>query len=162
MTILMKRVLSLATALFFLPLLASAQNIPVLAGYVREKSQICEGGVDVFNFEGHNYVVAVAVVQVESAKGTKTEAQCRTVGSAKAKRDMLAYVQGSNITSYTQLSFSETSSDGPEGRKVEATQTYVEVIREDVTGTINQTIPLCGWYSADRSLYYFALYRPVQ
>lgn len=158
----MKRLLYLVAALSLVSFQASAQSPDVLAKYVQNKSHIREGGVDVFKYEGVDYIVAVSPVQVVTAKGAKTEAQCRTVGSSKAKRDMLSFVQGSSISSYTELTFSETSTEGPEGRRVDASQTYVEVIKEQVAGSINQTVPLCGWYSADGSLYYFALFKPVQ
>ena len=142
--------------------LSFAQDLGGLGRYISDKSQISEGGVALFNYQGADYLVAVSPVQVQTSKGTKTEQQCRTVGSAKAKRDMLAYVQGSNISSYTELVFSETATDGLAGHTVQATQQYVEVIRESVMGTINEVNFLCGWYSEDGSLYYYALYKPIK
>ena len=144
------------------PLLVSAQDFKPLEKYIQTKSHIKEGGVDVFNYRGQDYLIAVSTVQVVTSKGTKTETQCRTVGSTKAKRDMLSFVNGSTISSYTELVFSENVQDGPEGHKVEASQNYTEVIKESVVGTINQITPLCGWYSEDGSVYYYATMKQIQ
>ena len=145
-----------------LPFQSMAQDFKPLEKFIQTKSQIREGGVDVFNYLGQDYLIAVSTVQVVTAKGTKTEAQCRTVGSTKTKRDMLAFVNGSTISSYTELVFSEDVQDGPQGRQVEASQNYTEVIKESVVGSINQITPLCGWYSEDGSLYYYASIKPIQ
>ena len=148
--------------LMILPFQVMAQDFKPLEKFIQTKSQIREGGVDVFNYLGQDYLIAVSTVQVVTAKGTKTETQCRTVGSTKAKRDMLAFVDGSTISSYTELVFSEDVQEGPQGRQVEASQNYTEVIKESVVGSINQITPLCGWYSEDGSLYYYASIKPIQ
>ena len=145
-----------------LPFQAVAQDFKALEKYIQTKSHIKEGGVDVFNYRGQDYLIAVSTVQVVTSKGTKTETQCRTVGNTKAKRDMLSFVNGSTISSYTELVFSENVQDGPEGHKVEASQNYTEVIKESVVGTINQITPLCGWYSEDGSVYYYATMKQIQ
>lgn len=145
-----------------LPFQAVAQDFKALEKYIQTKSHIKEGGVDVFNYLGQDYLIAVSTVQVTTAKGTKTETQCRTVGNTKAKRDMLSFVNGSTISSYTELVFSEDVKEGPQGRQVEASQNYTEVIKESVVGSINQITPLCGWYSEDGSVYYYATMKQIQ
>jgi hypothetical protein len=40
-------------------------------------------------------------------------------------------------------------------------QEYVEVIKETVVGSINQCSSLGGWYSSDKSVYYFAIYKTL-
>ena len=133
-------------------------RLEVLLDYVQNKSEIREGGSSVYNYEGLTYVISVASVAV----GNKTEQICKTAGSAKAKKELLSYVNGSEISSYTELGTSETMSETLEGTKVDAKQEYVEVIRERVQGMINGTVPLGGWYSDDRSVYYYAIYRIVE
>ena len=130
----------------------------VLLKYIKDKSEICEGGSSVFDYDGLTYVISVASVDV----GKKNEIQCKTVGNAKAKKEMLAYVNGSEISSYTELKTTESTTDTLEGSKVEAKQEYSEIIRESVTGTINQTVPLGGWYSSDRNIYYYAIYKIIE
>ena len=150
-------------ALLFLALCFSlttvqAGSIETLLKYVQHKSDIREGGTNVYNYEGQTYVVSVAVVAV----GTKTELNCKTVGAAKAKKEMLAYVNGSEISSYTELKNSEIVTETLEGTKVEAKQEYTEVIRERVIGMINSVVPLGGWYSDDKGVYYYAIYKIVE
>ncbi len=134
-----------------------AQDKTIL-NYIQHKSDIREGGSNVYNYEGSTYVISVASLAV----GTKNEQACKTVGSAKAKKEMLSYINGSDITSYTELTTSETVIDTLEGSKIEAKQEYVEYIRETVLGMINKCIPLGGWYSEDGSMYYYAIYRTVE
>lgn len=129
-----------------------------LLKYIQNKSEIREGGSSVFDYDGLTYVISVASVDV----GKKNELQCKTVGNAKAKKEMLAYVNGSEISSYTELKTTESTTDTLEGTKVEARQEYSEVIKESVVGTINQTVPLGGWFSSDRSVYYCAIYKIIE
>ena len=75
---------------------------------------------------------------------------------------MLSFINGSDITSYTELKVSETVVETLEVQKVTFQQDYVEYIKETVMGTINQCVPLGGWYSEDRSVYYYAIYRIVE
>ncbi len=126
--------------------------------YIQHQSDIREGGSSVYNYEGSTYLISVASLVV----GTKNEQACKTVGSAKAKREMLSYINGSDITSYTELKISETAIETLEGSKVETKQEYVEYIKEEVLGTINQCVSLGGWYSEDRSVYYFAIFKMVE
>ena len=153
-----KLILALAAVLFMSPAVLSAQNdMKPVFKYIQHKSAIAEGGTELFEYQGTSYVITVTQVVVS----TKSEMQCKTVGLAKAKRDMLAYVNGADITSSTVLNTSETVVDGVDGRRVESKQEYVEKIKESVIGTISQVAPLGGWYSADRTIYYFAVYKAV-
>lgn len=136
----------------------AATRQDTLLKYIQNKSEIRDGGSSVFDYDGLTYVISVASVDV----GKKNEIQCKTVGNAKAKKEMLAYVNGSEISSYTELKTTESTTDTLEGTKVEARQEYSEVIKESVTGTINQTVPLGGWYSSDRSVYYCAIYKIIE
>lgn len=154
----MKKTFILLLAFCFSLMTVQAGGIEPLLKYVQHKSDIREGGTNIYNYEGQTYVVSVAAVTV----GTKTELNCKTVGAAKAKKEMLIYVNGSEISSYTELENSETVIETLEGTKVEAKQEYTEVIRECVVGMINQTVPLGGWYSDDKGVYYFAIYKIVE
>ena len=75
---------------------------------------------------------------------------------------MLSFINGSDITSYTELKTSETINETLEGTRVLVQQQFAEYIKEEVIGTINQTVPLGGWYSEDRSVYYFAIYKIIE
>ena len=140
------------------PLYLQAQSLTPVLSFVQHKSDIREGGCDLFTYEGQSFLVAVAPVAV----GSKSELNCKKVGSAKAKREMLSFVNGSEISSVTTLTRSETAEGTLSGEKVESKQAFTESIRERVLGEINSTVPLGGWYSDDRSLYYYAIYKTVE
>lgn len=150
--------LFIALLLALASITSSAQDdMELLKKYIQLKSSIAEGGTEVFEYKGTTYIISVVQVVVS----TKSELQCKTVGSAKAKKEMLAYINGSDITSSTLLVNSETVTDGVEGRKVECKQEYIESIKESVLGNISQVTALCGWYSPDKSVYYFSAYKII-
>ena len=158
----MKRVLMLATLvtlLVFVPTRTTLaqDNILSLRNYIQTGSSIGEGGTELFEYQGVTYLISVVPVVVSS----KSEIQCKTVGNAKAKKEMLGYINGTDITSSTILTYSETSTTTLEGTKVECKQEYIESIKESVIGTISQVTPLGGWYSPDQSVYYFSIYKVI-
>ena len=157
----MKRVLMLAaiaTLLLFVPARSLAQeNTALLRNYIQTNSSIAEGGTELYEYQGVTYLISVVPVIVSS----KTEIQCKTVGTAKAKKEMLGYIYGTDITSSTILNNSETSITTLEGTTVECKQEYVESIKESVIGTISQVTPLGGWYSPDYSVYFFSVYKVI-
>lgn len=153
----LKKAVALCIAVMFGAHALFSQDAEMLA-YISSESTISEGGSNVYSYNDVTYVVSVAQVVV----GTKSEANCRTVGAAKAKREMLSFVNGSEITSYTELKTSETTIDSAEEMEVESIQTFTEFIREDVLGNINGVCPLGGWFSEDRSVYYYAIYKIIE
>ena len=158
----MKRVLMLATLvtlLVFVPTRTTLaqDNILSLRNYIQTGSSIGEGGTELFEYQGVTYLISVVPIVVSS----KSEMQCKTVGNSKAKKEMLGYINGTDITSSTILTNSETSTTTLKGTKVECKQEYIESIKESVIGTISQVTPLGGWYSPDRSVYYFSIYKVI-
>lgn len=135
-----------------------AQQGTVLLHYIQTKSDIREGGSNLYNYKDETYVISVASLDV----GDKNELNCKKVGKAKAQKEMLSFINGSNITSYTELAFSETIFETIECKKIEAKQEFVEYIKEEVIGTANQIVPLGGWYSDDGSIYFYAIYKIIK
>lgn len=126
--------------------------------YIKTKSYIQNGGCDFIKLEGKTYVIGVASVAV----GNKTLLNCKKVGYVKAKKEIMSYINGSDISSYTELVTSESISDSLEGRKIETTSVYIEAIKEKVFGVINECTPLGGWYSEDGSVYYYAIFKLIE
>lgn len=150
--------LIIAVALLFTCTMSFAQtNMESLCHYIQEKSSIATGGTEIYEYNGTTYLISVVQVVVSS----KSEAQCKTVGNSKAKKEMLTYINGADITSSTILTNSETVSTTLEGTTVECIREYVESIKESVLGTISQVTPLGGWYSPDRLVYYFSVYKVI-
>ena len=152
----------LITVLFFVCSILHSNNNNLeqvryneIFNYIKEKSHIKEGGCDLFNYEEDTYIIGVASVTV----GNKNELNCKKVGNAKAKKEIISYINGSEITSYTELVQSESILVS---NKVEASQDYVETIKEKVFGVINQCSPLGGWYSEDGSVYYYAIFKLIE
>ena len=137
-------------------LIAYAQPKPIF-NFIKNTSDVREGGSGVFEYKGTQYLISVAYLAV----GTKNESDCKKVGAAKAKKEMLAYVNGTDITSYTELVTSEETIETISGIKSEYKQNYTESIKESVIGMINEINPLGGWYSEDGSVYYFAIYKQI-
>ena len=154
--ILNKAIVLCAVFMFIAPFLFS-QEAEILS-YISNKSTICKGGSNVYSYEGTTYVISVSQVIV----GTKSESYCRTVGAAKAKRDMLSFVNGSEITSYTELKMFEKTVGSSGEIGVESVEVFTEYIREDVIGHINGVCPLGGWLSEDGSVYYYAVYKIIE
>ena len=134
------------------------QDNKIISNYIKNESGIREGGTDLFLYDGTTYIISVSPVVVNS----KSESDCKKVGSTKAKKEMLSYLNGSEITSFTELTISETIEDSLDCKKVSVKQDYVEVIKEKVMGTINQTVSLSSWYSDDKTVFYYAIYKIVE
>ncbi len=157
----MKIISIIANFIFILLALSNSETLLVydaLFQYIKYESNIKEGGSSIYDYESRTYVISVASLSV----GDKNEQACKTVGSTKAKREMLSFINGSEITSYTQLKTSETVTNTLEGQKAEVKNEYVEFIKEKVIGTIDQCIPMGSWYSEDKSVYYYAIYKIVE
>lgn len=133
----------------------SAQLPTTILDYIQHNSDIKEGGCNVFSYNDSSYIICVSQVVV----GNKNESTCRTVGAAKSKRDILSFVNGSDITSSMELRIEETVNEFSSGTSIQLKQEYVEIIKENVVGSINQCTPLGGWYSSDGSVYYYAIYK---
>ena len=153
----MRKLVLLLLAIIPFPALGQISFKSVQA-FIQDKSDIREGGCDLFEYKGQQLIVAVAPVAVS----TKTEQVCKMVGAAKAKKEMLSFINGSEITSITSLETSESVEETLTGRKVVSRQDYTEIIREKVLGEINKVTPLGGWYSEDKSIYYFAIYKTIE
>ena len=105
----MKRALmlaSIAILFMFVSTRSLAQdNISSLRKYIQISSSIAQGGTELFEYQGVTYLISVVSVVVSS----KSETQCKTVGNAKAKKEMIGYITGTDITSSTTLTYSEIS-----------------------------------------------------
>ena len=156
----MKIMLNIITLLVFFITDVSLDNQDntIISKFIKNESGIKEGGTDLFLYDNTTYIISVSSVVVNS----KSESDCKKVGATKAKKEMLSYLNGSDISSYTELTYSETVEDSLDGKKVSVKQEYVEVVREKVMGTINQTVPLSSWYSDDKTVFYYAIYKIVE
>lgn len=152
----LKFLITLLTASFFSYNSTAGDNDLILR-FLQEKSEISIGGTAIYELNGLYKIITVSSVVVES----KDVLTCQKVALGKAKRDMISYVNGSEITSYTELKISEELISAKE-EKYKFTQTYTEEIKEKVMSSINQITPVGGWFSDDKSVYYYAVYKNIE
>ncbi len=134
-----------------------AQDNDALLEQVKQNPILSWGGCDLVQMDGIEYLVAVSSVEV----GTKKLPQLRTIAAAKAKRELLLMIKGSNITSSTEMTTSEEVVVVNGESTVSTIETYFEKIRESADGFVQGMVPLGLWYSDDRSLFFYAIYKSI-
>ena len=147
---------------FFIVVIATvgslrAQGNDALLEQVKQNPVLSWGGCDLVQMDGIEYLVAVSSVEV----GTKKLPQLRTIAAAKAKRELLLMIKGSNITSSTEMTTSEEVVVVNGESTVSTIETYFEKIRESADGFVQGMAPLGLWYSDDRSLFFYAIYKSI-
>ena len=147
---------------FFIVVIATvgslrAQGNEALLEQVKQNPVLSWGGCDIVQMSGTEYLVAVSSVEV----GTKKLPQLRTIAAAKAKRDLLLMIKGSTITSSTEMTTTEEVVVVNGKSTVSTVESYFEKIRESADGFVQGMVPLGLWYSDDRSLFFYALYKSI-
>lgn len=147
---------------FFIVVIAAAgslraQGNDALLEQVKQNPVLSWGGCDIVQMDGIEYLVAVSSVEV----GTKKLPQLRTIAAAKAKRELLLMIKGSTITSSTEMTTAEEVVVVNGESKVSTVETYFEKIRESADGFVQGMVPLGLWYSDDRSLFFYAIYKSI-
>lgn len=148
-----KVVLVFIVLLLSLPLRLNGQ-IPTVLKYIKGNSHIKEGGTDLFEYENSLYCITVVGVNV----GSKNEVQCKTVGKGKALKEILEYEVGAYVTSSAKIINSEST----DGKKSETKQEYKEKTEAKVIGQVSGAMTLGGWYSDDKTIYYYSMYKILQ
>jgi len=134
-----------------------SQNDELLKA-IQANSLLSYGGSDIVNFEKETYIVGVAAVEV----GTKKISSLTRIGKVKAGQQVISFVNGSDITSRTESYLKEELTTINDSTAVETTETFVEYIREDTEGFVKMMQPAGFWFSEDKSVFYYALYKLVE
>ena len=147
---------------FFIVVIATvgslrAQGNDALLEQVKQNPVLSWGGCDLVQMDGIEYLVAVSSVEV----GTKKLPQLRTIAAAKAKRELLLMIKGSTITSSTEMTTTEEVVVVNGKSTVSTVESYFEKIRESADGFVQGMVPLGLWYSDDRSLFFYAIYKSI-
>lgn len=145
--------------LMVLLLLAGAsfsQNDPFLEK-IRENDLLSYGGSDLLKYNGQTYLVGVSAVEV----GKKRISQLTRIGKLKAERQITTFINGSDITSRTESYLKEVATTVNDSTAIETTDVFVEYIREDSEGFVKEMRPAGFWYSEDRAVFYYAIYKEV-
>lgn len=144
--------------LLLLPIMLSAQSPDNEILEAIQKNQILSfGGCDLIQVEGKTYLAGVSAVEV----GTKKISSLVRVGKVKAGREIATFINGSDITSSTESYLKEELITINDSTSVTTIDTFVEYIREDSEGFVKSMRPAGFWYSEDKSLFFYALYKEV-
>ena len=143
---------------FILPILLSAQNPDKeILSIIQENQILSFGGCDLIQLKGKSYLAGVSAVEV----GTKKISSLIRVGKVKAEREIVTFISGSDITSSTESYFKEELTIVNDSSSITTVDTFVESIREDSEGFVKAMRPAGFWYSEDKSLFFYALYKEV-
>lgn len=115
------------------------------------------GGCDLIEVEGQTYLAGVSAVDV----GTKKMSALVRVGKIKAEREIVIFINGSNITSSTESYIKEELTTINDSSSISTVDTFVESIREEGDGFVKAMKPAGYWYSEDKSVFYYAIYKEV-
>jgi len=127
------------------------------AEQIKTHPLISIGGCDLLNFQDKDYIVGVAAVDAEG----KSMSILRRVAKVKAEREVVTFINGSDITSSTSSYIKEVATTIGEQEVVETSQEFVEKIREDSEGFVKAMKVAAYWFSEDRSVFYYAVYKEV-
>lgn len=141
-----------------LPVLSFAQDQDNEMLKVIKKNQILSfGGCDLIQFNDTSYLIGVAALETNK----KRISTLVRIGKVKAEREISTFINGSDITSSTKSYFQEDLITKNDTSYVNTINTFVESIREDSEGFVKTMRPAGFWYSEDRSVFFYAIYKQV-
>lgn len=144
--------------LSILPLFLFGQiSSETMKSYIQSNDLLMFGGCDLIEVEGFTYITGVSAVDV----GTKKMSSLVRVGKIKAEREIVTFINGSNITSSTESYIREELITINDSSSIKTVDLFVESIREDADGFVKAMKPAGYWYSEDKSVFYYAIYKEV-
>lgn len=153
----MKKSYLIIFLLFPIILFAQQEDSKMLQA-IKNNQILSFGGCDLIKVNDTSYLAGVAAVEV----GNKRISSLVRIGKVKAEREITTFINGSSITSSTKSYFKEELVTVNDSSYVNTVDTFVEKIREDSEGFVQSMRPAGFWYSEDRSLFFYALYRAVE
>ena len=144
--------------LLFLPLVINAQNQDnEIFEVIKQNSSFEYGGANFINLDGKSYIVSVSSVAISP----KNRSSLMRIGKVKADRNLATFINGSNITSSTEIYVKEELTTVNDSSYLITIDSFVEYIREDTKGFINGMRTAGYWYSKDNTLFLYAIYKEV-
>lgn len=83
------------------------------------------------------------------------------VGKVKAERELVTFINGSDISSSSKSYFSEELTTVNDSSYIKTVDLFVEQIREDSEGFVKGMNPGGYWFSDDKSVFYYVLYKEI-
>jgi len=140
-----------------LPVLTFSQSKEEVFKAIQQNEILSYGGSEILKIQDASVVVGVSAVEV----GTKKMSSLVRVGKIKAEREVLTFINGSKITSSTESYIKEELVTINDSSSIKTVDIFVESIREDSEGFIKGMKPAGYWYSDDKSVFYFSIYKEV-
>lgn len=137
--------------------IAYSQSKDEVFSAIQAQEILSYGGCDILLVQNHNVIVGVSAVDV----GTKKMSSLVRVGKIKAEREVLTFINGSTITSSTESYIKEELITINDSSSIKTVDIFVESIREDSEGFIKGMKPAGYWYSDDKSVFYYAIFKEV-
>ncbi|MDA3822535.1 MAG: hypothetical protein PF450_08020 [Bacteroidales bacterium] len=115
------------------------------------------GGAEVISCGEQTYIVGVGFVENKGQSRSILE----RIGKIKAEKEVTILVNGSDFTSSAMAIIEEVVTTNNGVQTVEQQTTYFENIRENSEGYMHSMKKLESWKSEDKSMFYFAIYKPI-
>ncbi len=115
------------------------------------------GGSEVVPCCGQAYLVGVGFVENKGQSRSILE----RIGKVKAEKEVIILVNGSDFTSSAMAIIEEVVTTKNGVQTVEQQTMYFENIKENSEGYIHSMKKLESWKSEDKSMFYFAIYKPI-
>ncbi|MFB6318263.1 hypothetical protein [Saccharicrinis sp. FJH54] len=128
-----------------------------LVNAVKQHPVIGTGGAEVIAFEGQAYIVGVGFVENKGQSRSVLE----RIGKIKAEKEIAILINGSDFTSSAKAVIEQIVTTTEDERTVEEHTTYIQTIKENSEGFIHSMSKLSSWKSEDNSMFYYALYKPI-
>lgn len=124
---------------------------------VKSNDLLSYGGCDIVGFNDQSLLVGVSAVEV----GTKKMSSLMRVGKVKAERELVTFINGSDITSSTKSYYSEEFTTMNDSSYLKTVEVFIDNIREDSEGFVKGMKPGGYWFSEDKSVFYYVLYKEI-
>lgn len=151
----MKSIVSIFLMLL-LPLGLWSQSDSLIAT-VKQHPIIGMGGAEVVPLKGEAYIVGVGYVEIKGQSRSVLE----RIGKIKAEKEIAILINGSDFTSSAIAVIEQIVTTKEGERTVEEQTSYFQTIKEDSGGFIHSMSKLCSWKSNDKSMFYYAIYKPI-
>ncbi|MGY8783518.1 MAG: hypothetical protein ACKVHA_08980 [Fidelibacterota bacterium] len=128
---------------------------------IQNDVELMEGGSNLIKWNSDStFIIGVSAVEVKK----KPRSVLKRVGIVKAKAQVTQFIEGSSLTTSRKMKTEETIKLVNEKKTVVFKEEYIEIIKEDTKGFVSGMSNVGGWYSKDRSMYYYAVARllPVE
>lgn len=134
-----------------------AQENKAVLDSIKNNDLLNIGGCDLIKVGDKDFIAGVSAVEV----GTKKISSLVRVGKVKAEKEVVTFVNGAEITSKTESYIKEELVTVNNQQTLKTADVFVESIRENAEGFVKQMKPAGYWYSDDKSVFYYAVYKAI-